>query len=324
MTIRWGLAAALLAQTLYFCQPSIATASWPSETIKIIVPLPAGSAADTVARIVSKELSEKLHQTVIVIDRPGASGEIGTAELASAKPDGYTIGIATSTTLVTAPLLNSHLKYDPVKDLMPVAMIGYSPYVLVVNPRVPAKNINEFIELAKKKPGEISYSSVGQASLAHLAAALFSASTGIKLNEIPYKSSTLAVVDLLAGRVDSQFGILTTTHQYVREGKLNALGITSLKRIPSFPELPTISESGLPGYEASLWIGVIAPASTPSPIVAKLNTIINALLAREDTQKILSNQAIYADPLTPKQMQERVENDHKKWKDIVAKDALQK
>lgn len=323
MIIRYALAAAFLFPTVCFCQPTFA-AEWPSETIKIIVPLPAGSAADTIGRIVSKELSEKLHQTVIVVDRPGASGEIGTTELARSAPDGYTIGIATSTTLVTAPLLNPHLKYDAVKDLMPVAMIGYSPYVLVVNSKVPAKNIKEFIALAKKKPGEISYSSVGQSSLAHLAASLFAVSTGIKLNEIPYKSSTQAVVDLLAGRVDSQFGILTTTHQYVREGKLNALGITTLKRVARFPDIPTISESGLPGYEASLWIGVVAPANTPAPIVEKVNSIINAMLARDETQKLLSNQAIIGEALTPKQMEERVASNRKKWKEIVDKEALPK
>jgi tripartite-type tricarboxylate transporter receptor subunit TctC len=318
MNKRCILAAAFLVQALYAGQPSLAAETWPFQPMKIIVPLPAGSAADTIARLVSKELSEELHQSVIVVDQPGASGELGTTELAHSAPDGYTIGIATSTTLVTAPLLNPQLKYNPNKDLIPVAMIGYSPYVLVVNPKVPAKTIQEFIALAKKQPGQISYSSVGVASLSHLAIALFSSKTGVRLNEIPYKSSTQGVIDLLAGRIDSQFGILTTTHHFITEGKLRALGITTLKRVPDYPDLPTIAESGLPGYEASLWLGVVAPAKTPTPIVARLNAIINGMLARPETQKFLTNQALYADPMSPAQMQARVDEDFNKWKGVLA------
>ena len=290
-----------------------AQAAWPDQTIKIIVPLPAGSAADTVARVISKELSAKLNQTVIVVNRPGASGEIGTTELAKADPDGYTFGIASTTTLVTAPLLNP-VKYDPIKDIAPVALIGTSPYVLVVNPKVPAHNLKEFIALAKKKP--VTYSSVGQASLAHLAASLFARMTGIKLTEVPYKSSTLAVVDLLSGRIDSQFGILTTTHQYIRDGKLRALGITSMKRIPRFPDLPTIAEEGVPKFDASLWLGLIAPAKTPKPIIEKVNTIINDMLARPKEQNLLANEAIYAEPMSPAKMEHMVKAEISKWKTV--------
>jgi tripartite-type tricarboxylate transporter receptor subunit TctC len=290
-----------------------AQAAWPDHMIKLIVPLPAGSAADTVARIVSKELSDKLHQTVIVVNRPGASGEIGTTELAHADPDGYTLGIATTTTIVTAPLLNP-VKYDPIKDIAPVALIGTSPYVLVVNSKVPAHNLKEFIALAKKKP--ISYSSVGEGSLSHLAASLFARMSGIKLTEVPYKSSTLAIVDLLSGRIDSQFGILTTTHQYIKEGKLRALGVTSTKRISRFPDLPTISEEGLPGFDAVLWLGVIAPAKTPQPIVDKVNGIVNAMLARPKEQEMLAVQAIYAAPTSPADMKQMIEGEISKWKAV--------
>ncbi len=294
-----------------------AQAAWPEQTIKVIVPLPAGSAADTVARVISKELSTKLNQTVIVVNRPGASGEIGTSELAKADPDGYTFGIATTTTLVTAPLLNA-VKYNPVKDIAPVAMIGTSPYVLVVNSKVPVNNLKEFIALAKKKP--ISYSSVGEGSLAHLAASLFARMSGIKLTEVPYKSSTLAVVDLLSGRIDSQFGILTTTHQYIKDGKLRALGITSTKRVARFPDLPTLSEEGLPGFEALLWLGLIAPANTPQPIIQKVNGIINEMLARPKEQELLANAAIYASPTSPDEMKHMVENEISKWKTVSQED----
>jgi tripartite-type tricarboxylate transporter receptor subunit TctC len=288
------------------------------------VPLPAGSAADTVARLIGTNLSTKLGQPVIVNDQGGASGEIGTAQVAKADPDGYTFGIATTTTLVTAPILSRNLRYDALKDFVPVAMIGYSPYVLVVYPGVPAKTVSEYIALAKSKPGQLSYSSVGESSLAHLGGELFASMAGVKLNQIPYKTSTQAVIDLLAGRIDSQFGILTTTHQYIRDGKLNALGITTLKRAPEFPDIPTISESGLPGYEASLWLGLIAPAKTPSAIVARLNTEINQMLSNPEIRKILLNQAIIADPQSPDEMRVKIESDLNKWKDLAAKTGLLK
>ena len=170
----------------------------------------------------------------------------------------------------------------------------------------------------------MSYSSVGDASLAHLGGDLFASMAGVKLNQIPYKTSTQAVLDLLAGRIDSQFGILTTTQQYIRNGKLNALGITTLKRMPEFPDIPTISESGLPGFEASLWLGIIAPAKTSPAIVARLNTEINQMLSKPEMRKALFNQAIFADPQSPAEMHTKIEADLKKWKDLATKTGLLK
>jgi tripartite-type tricarboxylate transporter receptor subunit TctC len=325
MFYRLTLACSLAFNAIFFCSPSFADDShWPDRPIHIIVPLPAGSAADTVARLIGTNLSANLGQPVIVNDQGGASGEIGTTLVAKADPDGYTFGIATTTTLVTAPILSRQLRYDSLKDLVPVAMIGYSPYVLVVYPGVPAKTVKDYIALAISKPGQVSYSSVGEASLAHLGGELFASMAGVKLNQIPYKTSTQAVLDLLAGRIDSQFGILTTTHQYIRDGKLNALGITTLKRVPEFPDIPTISESGLPGYEASLWLGLIAPAKTPPAIVARLNTEINQMLSTPEVRKILFNQAIIADPQSPAEMYTKIETDLKKWKDLATKIGLLK
>lgn len=320
MFYRLTLACSLAFNAILVCSPSFADDShWPDRPIHIIVPLPAGSAADTVARLIGTNLSAKLGQPVIINDQGGASGEIGTALVAKANPDGYTFGIATTTTLVTAPILSRQLRYDSLRDFVPVAMIGYSPYVLVVYPGVPVKTVNDYIALAKLKPGQVSYSSVGDASLAHLGGELFASMAGVKLSQIPYKTSTQAVLDLLAGRIDSQFGILTTTHQYIRNGKLNALGITTLKRVPEFPDIPTISESGLPGYEASLWLGLIAPAKTPPAIVARLNTEINQMLSNPEVRTILFNQAIIADPQSPAEMYSKIEADLKKWKDLATK-----
>ena len=297
-------------------------APWPNKQIQIIVPLPPGSAADTVARLVGGKLQERFKQTVVVLNRDGASGATGTREIAKAAPDGYTLGIATSTTLVTGPILNPKIGYDGQKDFMPVSMVGVSPYVLVTHPGVPVKTVGEFIALAKQKPDTLTYSSVGEASLARLAAELLANMSGIKLIQVPYKSSTQAVVDVLGGRIDSQFGILTTTHQYIREGKLNALGVTTAKRVPEFPDLPTLSESGLPGYEASLWIGVIAPANVPAPIVSKLNAAMNEILGEPEIRTTLFNQAIVVETKSPEGFASYVQEDFEKWRELAKKAGL--
>ena len=295
---------------------------WPSRQMQIIVPLPPGAAADTVARLIGGKLQERFKQTIVVLNRDGASGATGTREIAKAAPDGYTLGIATSTTLVTGPILNPKIGYDGQKDFTPISMVGVSPYVLVTHPGVPVKTVGEFIALAKQKPDTLTYSSVGEASLARLAAELLANMSGIKLIQVPYKSSTQAVVDVLGGRIDSQFGILTTTHQYIRDGKLNALGVTTAKRVPEFPDLPTLSESGLPGYEASLWIGVIAPANVPAPIVSKLNAVMNEILVDPEIRTTLFNQAIVVETKSPEGFASYVQEDFEKWRELAKKAGL--
>src|SRR3979490_2790943 len=193
-------------------------ARWPDRPIRMIVPLPAGSALDLVGRLVGQKLGERLRPPIVVEDRGGASGVIGTEAIVRAPPDGYTIGMATTTTLATAPVLTPKLSYDPVNDVAPISLVGVSPYVLVAHPGVPARNIAELIALAKARPRTLSYSSVGEASLAHLAALQFSAMAGVELNHIPYKSSTQAVIDLNEGRIDLQFGILPTSLHLIRPG----------------------------------------------------------------------------------------------------------
>ena len=317
---------ALVSMALFsagFAGPGLcAEDAWPSRQIQIIVPLPAGSAADTVARLIGAKLSERLHQTVVVMNRDGASGATGSREIAKSDPDGYTLGIATSTTLVTAPILNPRIGYDVEKDFTPISMVGFSPYVLVTNPSVPARTVAEFIALAKAKPDTLTYSSVGEASLAKLAAELLANMSGVKIVQVPYKSSTQAVVDLIGGRIDSQFGILTTTHQYIREGKLNALGVTTMKRVAEFPDIPTISESGLPGYEASLWLGIVAPGKLPAAIATRLNAEINEILKQPDIRATLFAQAIVADPKTQADFAGYIRADVAKWRELATKAGL--
>jgi tripartite-type tricarboxylate transporter receptor subunit TctC len=314
---------ALFAAGLCFLGAQVhAQVAWPSRQIQIIVPLPAGSAADTVARLLGQKLTERFGKTVIIMNRDGASGAIGTREIAGSKPDGYTLGIATSTTLITAPILSRNAGYESNRDFTHIAMLGYSPYVLVTNPGVPAKNVTEFIALAKSKPDTITYSSVGEASLARLGAELLSNMSGIRMVQVPYKTSTHAVLDVLAGRVDSQLGILTTTHQYIQDGQLNVLGVTTAKRVPEFPDIPTIAESGLPGFEATLWLGLIAPAGLPEPIRAKVNEVVNEFLKNADTRKLLFNQAIFADAMSSQDFSKFVAADLARWSDLAKKAGL--
>jgi tripartite-type tricarboxylate transporter receptor subunit TctC len=314
--------APLVALVLALLMINAKAGGWPERPIHFIVPFPAGSAADTVARLIGSKLSEKLGQPLIVENRDGASGAIGTAKLADSGADGYTIGIATTTTLVTVPVLNKGVGYNAADDFTPIAMVGYSPFMLVVHPSVPAKSVQDYIALAKAKPGKLSYSSDGDASLARLGAELFATTAGIKLNQIPYKSSSQAVIDLLAGRIDSQFGILTTTKRYIQGGQLRALGVTASQRIADLPDVPTIAESGLPGFEVTLWIAVIAPAKVPQDIIAMLSADINQALAQDDVKQALANQAIFIDIQSPAALRTAIEKDVKKWSDLAGKAAL--
>lgn len=311
--------AALIALVLTLSIIDAKASRWPERPIHLIVPFPAGSAADTVARLLGSKLSEKLGQPFVVENRDGASGAIGTAKLADFAADGYTIGIATTTTLVTVPVLNKGIGYHTAEDFTPIAMVGYSPFMLVVHPSVPAKSVQDYIALAKAEPGKLSYSSDGDASLAQLGAELFAATAGIKLNQIPYKSSSQAVIDLLAGRIDSQFGILTTTKRYIQNGQLRALGVTTSQRIADLPDVPTVAESGLPGFEVTLWMAVIAPAKVPQDIIDTLSADINQALAQDNVKQALANQAIFVDIQSPAELRTTIAKDVKKWSDLASK-----
>lgn len=298
-------------------QSETAPANWPDRPLRMIVPLPAGSAVDTVARLIAQRLSARLGQPVIVENRAGASGAIGADAVAKAAPDGYTLGMATSTTHMTAAVLNAKLPYDPVKDFAPVAIVGVSPYVLVVNPKVPATNIAELIALAKAKPRTLSYSSVGTASQGHLAAELFAAMAGVELNHIPYKTSTHAVIDLNEGRIDMQFGILGSSLALIREGKLRALAVTSPRRLEEVPDVQTMIEAGLPGYDVSLVFAVVMPAGTPRPIVARLNRELGEFVATPEVKRVLGAQAIQAVSSTPDELRERIAKEIELWRGIA-------
>jgi tripartite-type tricarboxylate transporter receptor subunit TctC len=282
------------------------------------VPLPAGSAVDLVGRLIGQKLAARLGQTIVVEDRPGASGAIGTEAIARAAADGYTLGMATSTTLATAPVLNPKLPYDPVRDIAPVALVGVSPYVLVATAGLPVKDVAELVALAKQKPGVISYSSVGEASLAHLGGLLLESTAGIRLNHIPYKTGTHAVGDLIEGRIDLQFGIVPTTLQLIRGGKLRALAVTTEKRLDELPDVPTFEEAGLKGFEVSLWFAMIGPKGLPPAIVAKLNREIAAVVAEPDVKTAWDGVGIVPQAGTAAALGERIARDIDKWRGVAS------
>jgi tripartite-type tricarboxylate transporter receptor subunit TctC len=292
-------------------------AKWPERPVRFIVPYPAGSASDIVTRIVAQKLGTELGQQFVIDNRSGASGNIGTEAIARAAPDGYTIGIATSSTHAVTASLTPNLSYNPVTDFAPVSMIGASPYVLVVYPGVPAQNVAELIALAKAKPRTLNYASAGPASLAHLAGALFSHLAGVELTHVPYRSSSQSVIDLTEGRIEMQFGTLAPMLPFIRAGKLRALAVTGTKRIDSLPNVPTLQEAGLAGYEAVLWMAVVMPAASPPAIVARLNSAMRNALAATDVVAALKAQEMEPDPTTPDALRERIRAEIAKWRSLA-------
>jgi tripartite-type tricarboxylate transporter receptor subunit TctC len=293
-------------------------AKWPERPLRFIVPFPAGATTDLVARIVAQKLAERLGQPVVIENRPGASGNLGSEAIARAAPDGYTIGLATSTTHVIATALGAKINYDPLKDFAPVSMLVDTPYALVVYPGVPAPDVASLIALAKAQPRTLNYSSVGLTSLAYLAGELFSRMAGIELTHVPYRSASQAAVDLNEGRIQIQFGAAGASLPFVREGKLRALAVTSLKRSPALPGVPTLSEAGLAGYDATLWSAVVMPAASPPAIVGRLNRELHTVLMAPDVRDSLAAQAEDVEPSTPQELRDRIRRDIDKWRALAA------
>jgi tripartite-type tricarboxylate transporter receptor subunit TctC len=292
--------------------------NYPSRSIAVVVPFPAGGSADTLARLIGQMLSERLGQAVIVENKPGAGGNLGTDAVAKAAPDGYTL-LLTPSSIAIAPALYTKLPFDPIKDFAPVTLLGSIPMVVVVYPEFPPKTLAELIALAKAKPGEISYASAGNGSTNHLAVELFKIKTGIDMLHVPYRGNPLAVVDVIAGRVPVFFDFVLTGLPHVREGKVRALAVTGAHRSQVLPDVPTVAEAGVPGFEASTWFAVYAPAGTKPEIVEKLNTEILAVLALPKIRERLT--ALGVDILAegPQGLAALTKSDLEKWGPIVQK-----
>ena len=293
--------------------------SWPDKPVRFIVPFPPGSAADAVARLVGQGLGGQLGQQLVIDNRVGASGNVGALAVARAPADGYTLGLATASTHAVAVSLSANLPYDPLKDFAPVSMIGSSPYVVVVYPGLAVKNVAELVALAKTRPRALNYASVGPASLANLSVELFSSSTGALFTHVPYRSSAQALLDLIEGRVQLQFGTLGPSIPHIKDGKVRALGVTAAKRVSSLPNVPTLIEAGVEGYEASLWMAVVAPAGTPAAIVNRLNRELNTVLQKEEVRASLVAQGLEPEPGAPEALRARIRADIQKWREVIAK-----
>ena len=292
---------------------------WPERPVRLVVPFPAGSSTDIIARIVAQKLSHRLGPQVVIENRAGASGNIGADAVAKAAPDGYTMGIATTSTHAVAASLSTSLPYDPIKDFAPVAMIGSQPYVLVLQPALPARNLAEFIALAKAKPGTLNYGSAGVASLAHLATALFASMAGVNIVHVPYKSSSQSMTDMITGRLDMQFATIAPSLPNIRAGQLRALATSGKTRVAALPELPTVAEAGPAGYEAALWVSLVMPSATPPTMIARLNREVNDILKSTEGTEALVAQGMVAEPGPPEALTERIRGDIEKWRGVAVK-----
>ena len=301
-------------------QPEPAT-EWPSRPIHLIMPTAAGGAGDLASRLVGQKLSERLGRAVIVENRPGGSGIVGSVSLARAAPDGYTFGLVSASTHAAAPALKRNLPFDAVKDFAPVALLGDVPIVIASYPGLPTKNIHEFVALAKSKPKKLN--NAWAATLPYLAALVFCNEAGIELSHVPYKGSGQASLDLIEGRIDLQFGTISPILTLIQEGKLRALAVTSPQRTRSLPDIPTVAEALLPGFDSSLWLAFAAPAGTPAPIIDRLNREIGEILKEPEMRAAMAKNGVDAESSSVEQLGARMRADIAKYQGIVAKFGIQ-
>ena len=288
---------------------------YPSKPIRLLVPLSAGGGMDTVARAIGFKLTESLKQTVVVDNRPGAGGSVAGELMARAAPDGYTLLMASSTAVIY-PLMYS-VRDAPLRDFQPVSQVTSQPYVLVVHPSLPARSVAEFIALARARPGQLNFASSGNGSLIHLAGELFRVSTGTDLVHVPYKGMSAAYPDLLAGHIQFTFGSIISVLSFLHADKLRGLGVTGRTRAPTLPQTPTLNEAGVPGFDVTQWYGVLAPAATPRPIVARLQSEIAAALKHPDTAARLASDGADAVGSTPEQFAQLLVAERDKWGQLI-------
>ncbi len=316
MSIRKSLLRALLACfAASYCVGAISQ-SYPAKPVRLIVPFPPGAYTDTVARLLAKKLSDGFGQAVVVENRAGAGGNIGADYVAKSAPDGYTLLMGTIASAISVSAY-AKLPYQLTRDLAPVSLVVSVPYVLVTGPAIPAKSLGELVELARAQPGKLNYASSGNGSALHLASELFKTRTGIDLVHIPYKGIAPAMTDLVGGQVSVMFPSLDSALPHIRSGKIKALAVTSTKRSPLLPDVPTVAESGLPGFEILAWGGVLAPAGTPKDIVTHINSEIAKALESSDIRKRFLDIGAEATPSTPGEFARFIEAEIEKWAQVV-------
>jgi tripartite-type tricarboxylate transporter receptor subunit TctC len=294
--------------------PAAAADTWPSKPVKIIVPFGPGGFTDVVARILQKELAPALGQPIIIENRPGAGSTIGTDAVAKAPADGYTL-VMVSTTHVISPHLYKKMTYDPIKDFAPVMKLVEGPYVMVVHPSLGVSSVRDFIALAKRKPNEIFFASSGNGSAQHLVGALFMQMAGVQLSHVPYKGSNAAMQDLLGGQVKLSF--VGMPNAIPNLGKLKALAVTTKKRSADLPDVPTMDEAGVKGYEATIWLGMLAPKGTPREVVDKLNADIRKVLADPEAMSLMHKAGVEVATSTPEEFQALMQQELDRWGKVV-------
>jgi tripartite-type tricarboxylate transporter receptor subunit TctC len=290
--------------------------NYPTKPIRILIAQAPGSATDVVSRVLGNRLSEGLGQPVVIEARPGAGGMVGTEAAARSTPDGYTLFMANNSTHGSNPAVYPKLPYDAVNDFAPIAFVASVPYVLVVDPSLPVKNVQELIALAKSRSGKLNYASAGNGSTHHFCGELLKSMSGIDILHIPYKGSPPAITGLLGGEVSMMFANVADIGSQIKAGKVKPLAVTTAKRAASLPDLPTMSEAGLPGFEIVSWFGLLAPAGTPAPIVARLNAETVKVLERSDVKTALANQGLEVAPGSPEQFAAHIKSEIAKFTKI--------
>ena len=295
-----------------------ALAEYPDKPVKIIVPFPPAGTTDILARLIAARLTDKLKQPFVVENRPGAGGAIGSLAVAKSPADGYTLVMATVSSHSINSALYKNLPYDAVKDFAPITIVGSTPNVLMVNPAVPAKNLAELLALAKARPGSLNFGSTSQGGSPHMSGELLKSMANVDITHIPYKGAGPMLIDLIGGQVQIGFDNLPSSIGHIRSGKLRAIAVTTLKRFPGSPEIPTMAESGLPGYEVSAWFGLLAPAGTPKPVIDALYKNIADILRQPEVAKQLFDLGAEPGGNTPEAYARQIAADVEKWKKVVA------
>ena len=313
---RTRIFAALATTVLMFCHLCASAQTWPDKPVRIIVPFAAGGPADVYARVLGQKLQEVLGQTFLIENRPGGGAIVGTEAAAKSPADGYTLLMMSNTHTVNESLFRKK-PYELMRDFVPVAPINYSDLLLVVHPSVPANNLKELLALAKAKPNGLNYASSGPGTPYHMAGELFKAMAGVEIVHVPYKGSAGARTDVMGGQVQMMFDAVTTMAPLVKNGQLKAIATTGNARSAVLPTVPTVSEAGVPGYEATIWLGIMAPTGTPKPIVDKLNAEINKIISRPEVNEGWAKQGATAMNMNPEQFGRYLRDDIEKWAKIV-------
>lgn len=322
MPMLHGLRLLAVAGAIVACQANAPAQTFPGKPIRFVVPAVAGGGASIIARIIGEHLSASWGQPVIVDNRPGAGGVIGSDIVAKSSPDGHTMMMGFSGSVTIVPALYKKLPYKPVHDFAPVILVASGPLIMLLHPSVPAASLREFIAFARSRPGQINYSSAGNGTASHLATELFKKMAQVDITHVPYKGATPALTDVVGGQVGAHFSALLIALPHVKAGRLRALGVTGAKRISSLPELPTISESGLPGFEVDSWYGVLYPSGVPAQIVSKAREEISRIIRLPDVTQRLLSQGVEPIGSTPAEFAQTIRKDMAKWGKLAAEIGL--